>query len=362
MHRADGQDWSGVGVPGAARAWPWIAEDWDGNPSRVPHWWLLAAGRGVRAHREIVTALAAAQAQIARSRVPRCESADAKAFTRACVRDALPAAPQPVTREWVAYSTSTVGHLVAACERSRVPLDRRRVFGPRQVDRLLHVDLASLSTGTKASYRSRLIVIADALLGDLQSVGPRPRLGRFDTQAPYTEREIARLSAWAAHLRPESRRRRLRAALALSLGGGLTRGDALAVTGDHVRRTRRGVQVIAGTGARLRTITILTTWESDVAEAAELAGPNLLLGPERPTLGDDALDQSLHRTNRTAPVPFVIGKARNTWLVHHLTAGTPLRVLMQAAGLATLEHLEDLLRFIPPPGGDEAARWLRGSA
>ena len=48
-------------------------------------------------------------------------------------------------------------------------------------------------------------------------------------------------------------------------------------------------------------------------------------------------------------------------LVRHLTAGTPLHVLMPQAGLTTTAHLQDLLPFLPTvdPAGEAAASRMR---
>lgn len=79
------------------------------------------------------------------------------------------------------------------------------------------------------------------------------------------------------------------------------------------------------------------------------------------SLDVDTLTGTIDTANGTAPAgdEFVIDRARNTWLVRHLTAGTPLHVLMTQAGLSTTAHLQDLLRFLPQAGGDPAAATRR---
>lgn len=90
--------------------------------------------------------------------------------------------------------------------------------------------------------------------------------------------------------------------------------------------------------------------------AAQRAGNNLVVAPDKPTLAELSLTQSIIKTNeQRPPVPIMVRRLRNTWLAHHLVAGTPLQALLPAAGLSGLAHLQDLLPYLPEPGAPAAA-------
>ncbi len=159
-------------------------------------------------------------------------------FTREAVRDALHVAPQPVTRSWISYSTSCVGTIAARCEEQGLPLDRSVVLDRARIDRFLAHECRHMTKQGRSSYRSRLDVVAGALLhGQNESAWPRATLSAYDTVSPWSDEQAARVALWTTGLRPASRRNRMRAALALALGSGLRRRDLVLVTAAHVART-----------------------------------------------------------------------------------------------------------------------------
>ena len=288
------------------------------------------------------------------------------AFTRAAVRDALPAAPQPVTRAWISYATSCLGTLAARCEAQGLPLEREVVLDRARIDRFLSHDCAHLSLQSQAGYRSRLDVIGKALLpGQNDAPWPRAKLSKIDRVAPWDGAQAARVGLWMTGARPESRRYRLRTSLAGSLGAGLGRRDLTLVTGDHVTQDSRGVHVVIPEcdTKPSRTVTVTAAWEREVLAAAERAGSRLLVAPDRTELDVNALTRSFDTANRFATPgdEFTTTRARNTWLVRQMAAGTPVTVLLAASGLTTVAVLGDLLRFVPAAAADDAAAWLRGT-
>lgn len=288
-------------------------------------------------------------------------------FTREAVRDALPAAPQPVTRSWISYATSCVGTVAARCEEQGLPLDRTVVLDRATIDRFLAHECKHMTKQGRSSYRSRLDVVAGALLhGQNESAWPRATLSAYDTVSPWDDAQAARVALWTSGLRPASRRNRLRAALALALGAGLRRRDLVLVTAAHVARTAHGVQVTvpAKDNDPGRTVTVTAAWEQAVLDAAGRAGDGLLVAPDRTDLTVQALTGTVDNANKFAPAgdEFSPGKARNTWLVRHMAAGVPVPLLMAQAGLTTTAVLSDLLRFVPVLDDDAAAAaWMRGT-
>ena len=290
-------------------------------------------------------------------------------FVREAVRDALCAAPQPVTTAWISYSTSAVGLLVRASEKQGLPLDRGVVFDRARIDRFLSHECKHLVKQARSGYRSRLDVIAGTLLfGQNESAWPRATMSADDTVAPWDETRSARIALWTSGLRPATRRVRLRISLALAEGAGLRRMDIVLITGKHVTRDDHGVHLVVPGDPddpedNGRTVTVTARWEQTVWDAAVLAGPHLLIAPDRTSLTVDAFSGTVDTANRMAPPgdEFTVRRARNTWLARHLLAGTPLPVLMAQAGLTTTAHIQDLLPHLPALDDDASARWMRSA-
>ena len=341
---------------------PWVPDPWDGNPDALPDWWLrAAAGDEVNVSAEQMTAFAAAHAKITRYRGDGL-SPLATVFVRAVVRDVLYAAPQPVTRYWVAYALTVVGGLVRMCEDAGIALTRERVFAERTRQRYLHVTCAGHVNMAQAGYRSRLDVVSGALSRSAQVAAlTRPGISAEDVLRPYTDENIVDLVTWLDGLRPETRRSRATCTLTLGLGIGSRRRDVAVIRGIDVTRDADGVHVSIG-GTSPRTVTCLARFENSLWEAAQYAGANLIVAPTQPTLSENRYQESLNQINGLRPpVPFMLRRFRNTWLINHLAAGTPLPVLMPAAGLLTAQHLQDLLPHVPAPDPTLAVQALRRS-
>lgn len=340
----------------------WVPEEWSGDPSLLPPWWLLAAGDGLMPSQEQISALATAHARVTRYRGRGLSSAGA-VFVRAAVRDALYTAPQPVTRPWVDYSLTVVGGLVGMCETAGTPLTRQRVFSERSRNRYLHVTCAGFAPMAQSGYRSRLTVISSALTRSAQVAAlTRVSISAQDVLSPYTATQIVDLLTWVSGMRPLTRRRRASTALTLGLGIGARRRDVAIIRGHDVTRDHSGVHVdVAGTSPR--HVTCLARFEDDLWESAQHAGSNLIVAPDRTSLSEARFQQSLNQINDLRPpAPLMLRRLRNTWLIGHLTAGTPLTVLLPAAGLSTASHLEDLLPYVPDADPAVAVAALRRSA
>jgi hypothetical protein len=52
-------------------------------------------------------------------------------------------------------------------------------------------------------------------------------------------------------------------------------------------------------------------------------------------------------------------RLRSTWLVDQITANTPVRAVLSAAGIKTIDGLRDAMAYVPPPGPHEAVKALR---
>jgi len=147
--------------------------------------------------------------------------------------------------------------------------------------------------------------------------------------------------------------------LALGLGCGLDRTDLAWVRGVDVEVGTSTVVKVVG-GYRPRSVVALDDYAHHIAEHARRSGDHLLIGGT--TLGRrNVTTPILDRLIADAALPRLApARLRSTWLVTHLNLGTPLSVLLPAAGLQSSRTLDDLLEFTDPISSDVHASWLRG--
>lgn len=337
-------------------------------PSQLPADWLLVSGKGQRPDAECMAALKDAHQTITRFRGYADLSDNGAAFVRAIARDALVVAPQPVRKTWVRYTLSTVSGLVGWCEESGQPLDRQHVLSSQVRHRYLTVVRADMATAARGSYRARLDLIANAVLnaGEVVYVD-RPSLIANDVVTPYTVDEEAALWSFGQVMRPVTRQHRYRALLALTFGLGAPRRDVTGVRPEHVRVDADGVHVLLGNtdADSLREVTCLAAWEPDLLGVVDLTPHGRpIVAPDRV----DAhikfqIDAAVQKVNAMRPpVPFMMTRARNTWIARHLALGTPLRLLMQAANVKHVGHMADLLAWVPDVDPQTSRRYLRGAS
>lgn len=63
----------------------------------------------------------------------------------------------------------------------------------------------------------------------------------------------------------------------------------------------------------------------------------------------------------TATTPaFDVDRLRATWLLHHLAVGTPMRVLVEAAGTTTAATLMALVPYLPETDATTPTACWRG--
>jgi integrase len=304
-------------------------------------------------------ALVAGFRRIDRYRGDRVSEAGAD-FVRAVVRDAMHAAPVTVNESWVNSTLHAVNRLVVMSETAGVALTREAVFSERNRNRLIFVECARLATMSRANYRSRLNVVAAAISGGPQAARlASPPISAHDVLRPYETNEITDLRTWALGLRPASRRARLNAFLDLGLGIGVRRREITGVHGTDVTKDDNGVHVRVG-GTFARRVTCSAAHEANLWASAQAAGENLLLSPTRTTLHEGTVQHGLNQLNGLRPpAPIMLRRLRNTWLIQHMLSGTNLAVLLPAAGLIGMQHLNDLIPFLPVVDGATASLALR---
>jgi len=330
-----------------------------------PDWWLLMAGQGQPLTLEQRAALQAAHRTIT-GYTGVALRREVILFTRAVVRDALHAAPQPVTRIWVRGALSMVSRLADWCAETGQPLTREHVFHPETQHRWLHAGPgAKLADGTITSYRSRLSVIGAALTTPTEHLVPRVAGLSSPAVSPHSTDEETALWAWSRGVRPLTRRQRVQGTLALCLGTGARRIDLAETRGHDIVRNDAGVHVTfhpnTRSGVQQRTVTCTQAWEDRLWHIAQTTQPDhLIIAPWRTKMTNlGAYDKSLHDAALQAPFALNPHRLRHTWLIRHLFAGTPLPILMPAAAISSLKHLAEILKTSPEPTADEFRAALR---
>lgn len=253
-------------------------------------------------------------------------------------------------RQYLTWMT----RLTVWCDREGLDLTVEVVLHPATVERFV----AMLPAGTATStVRSKLRRLTDVCLAGAPEVAAVP-IGRRDPRPPYTPAEVGLLFADARARKPYQRDCLL-AGLCLGLGAGTGRGEMSAVTGTHVTR-RNGLLVVAVPGDRARTVAVRYEFAVELEQLAAAVGERLLVSPQN--RGGKNVAKSLSswmRGTDTTPA-FDVDRLRATWLLHHLAAGTPMRVLADAAGTTTAVTLMALVAYLPAPDAAAADRMLAG--
>ena len=118
--------------------------------------------------------------------------------------------------------------------------------------------------------------------------------------------------------------------------------------------------VIQLRGVRPRRVLMLRTWEKLLTASVEGLGPDsLVFGVRRTARNINSVNGFIAGTRGNRP-QITMQRLRATWMIHHLTVGTPFKVLMQAAGINSLEPFARFLPFVPEADPAHAAIWLRG--
>lgn len=243
------------------------------------------------------------------------------------------------------------------------PLDDGHALDWRVIDQWAASLAGTRTRDTIRNYRTLLRAVAKATPA-APVIPPAMKGVHRDRTGPYTPYETADLLGWADAVPCESGRR-VRAIAVLAFGAGLDTPDLRTTLGTDVRRLPDGTVAIDVRGTRGRTTVALAEHAAEILALAEEAAGSWLYRPDYPSrtvhnLTNQSVDYA--RKKYPADVPFVVKRCRTTWIVRHLSAGTPIPVLAAAAGLAP-RSLSDYIKHVQPPAltDDEAAALLRNA-
>lgn len=315
-------------------------------------------------------ALVGARRRIAQFRGRPPLRSEPLAVVQSIVVSALFAAPQPVTPRWTAYSLAVLGELVRWADRTGQPLEVEHLLSVSTRIRFLAVEKAGLTQRSRASYQSRLKLIAHAHQVVVETGGNAMPFPKLSSSAPLSPQDEADLWGWASSLRPWTRQASMQGIVALGLGVGLAQTEASRVRGCHVRTTANGattVAVLERDGGLARTVVARRGWEVRLSGIAQAAQPDgWLVSPWRESQqSPQSLDQLRWNAQRPSgcPVAWSPMRLRTTWLARHLAAGTPLPVLLKAGGPDDSRGTHaSFAAFAGDVGGGRRSRAPRGRA
>ena len=215
------------------------------------------------------------------------------------------------------------------------------------------------SAATKGNQRSVIFRVAEAVLG-LDARTPRALpLASADPSRPYSNAEIVALRSWARSQGTVLQRQNSSVLLAFCAGAGLAAEDIACVRVRDVTVRDDGSVTVRVPGRRPRLVTVLAAWEGDAASCVAGRDPDeYVLVPGRT---DGAFKNVCTKfvSNTTGVIKPSSQRLRATWLVHHLAVGTPVKVLLEAAGIGSLNALTRYIQFVPDVDPSVARRRLR---
>ena len=268
-------------------------------------------------------------------------------FVRALMRDVQQVAARPVdamlsvVAQYVWWARQTAG----------LPLEREVLLQRELIEEFINHGCPGVRANSRATYRSRLLLMRKILL-EAEGIRVRPAATPFpsaDPARPYTVRDLAELRSWADGQHTVTRIRDAKVLLALGAGAGLRTEDLVRVTVNDVQVDDLGV-LINVHGRRPRSVPVLAEWEEPIKTAVNsIPMGKPLFGEGRTSYNNNAVSNFLSRTTGAGLKPS-LARLRITWIVHHLTLGTPIVLLMQAAGIATLDAFDRYLDFVPDAG------------
>jgi hypothetical protein len=237
-----------------------------------------------------------------------------------------------------------------------IDLDVEEVLDPDTCNRWIESPHPDWSPRTRAAYRCVLREMGPKLTRNAPWE-PRPETySRNPLSTPYDEFEIRTIRRDSRSQKTRFRTRAARALVAQGLGAGLDGRWNCKTRGVDIDKDRVGVYVCVPPPME-RVVYVRRAFADELLELANLAGDDLLVGS---CSTNKNLPNALARNTviDQGRIALNAARMRSTWIVAQLNAGTHLRVLMDAAGLETLDAIRDLIQYVHPIDADLEAELL----
>lgn len=276
--------------------------------------------------------------------------------------EAAVAYAEGVVAEAAAHLTYPRSELLLAATRlaqwshgRQIQLSHDHVFTEATINAFVQDGLTAQTDASRGNVRAQLRRIREVLHGEATQ---RVRLAGAQPLAPYSAEEESGFLEWAKRQKTADFKRDARTILALGFGTGLSAGEIGEVRGGDVLEDEQGIQVRID-GERPRHVQALRAYEARLRTAAKTVKPDqFLIRPQRHSTPKNLISNIVDRGASSGLGPQT-QRMRATWLVHHLNAGTPVGVLMEAAGLESLKALTRYLEFAERPSAETGRRALR---
>lgn len=244
--------------------------------------------------------------------------------------------------------------LARYCRSTHQELNVKTALDPYTVNQFAAA-IATVEPASAATYQSHLRYIGERLCPTPLWERPTP-VGRRAVPVPYTSAELRTLEKQIAR-NTDERRRGGEGLMTLGLGAGLDGRWAAKVRKPDVFRDGDGLN-IAVDG---RVVPVLRAYETPLEKLlVETPRGGLIVGGS--ATHKNAANEIANRLKLAPGCPKLnAGRLRSTWIVTHLTLGTRLPELAEAAGTVGITTFSDLLEFVPalndsPADSQRAAR------
>lgn len=255
---------------------------------------------------------------------------------------------------------SVISQHVAWCDVIAYELTPKVILNRDVIEQFIAEGCVGLGDGTRSNYRSILFAVAEAVLPPTEVLRRGTPIKASAPSAPYTQTEITALLHSAQSQRTPRQRHGALTLLAAGLGAGLGAEDLLVVRGSDVVTTERTTRVRVQ-GRRPRKVIVLTHWADRLQVLADTVEGGWLFLPNRQSTRYKATANFIKSLSTGGDTPsFSTQRLRATWICHHLSAGTPLPNLVEAAGVTTLHPFARYLQFLPLIDTAESEPWFRG--
>jgi integrase len=310
----------------------------------------MAGARSLRASHGDTASQAAASA-IARY-APCSLSEHSARLARDLVAKASPATPERAKALLFA-----AGRLAVFAEGVGLELCGEVLLQEAVIERFIARETQDFSPATRRTLRTNLRALSRALEHHPE---PRPvALPRERAKAPYTPAEIEGYLRLAGAQSTRARRMRASALICLGAGAGIVAGELRGVRGTDVVRRSGGV-VVEVSGARARSVAVISRFHEPLLAAACFAGERLICGGRDP--GRRNVSDALCRALSADPgLPRLqAGRLRSSWLERAAQA-IGLGAFMAAAGVHCSQRLGDIASRLPTLPETEMVTLLGGS-
>jgi hypothetical protein len=238
-----------------------------------------------------------------------------------------------------------------------VPMDAGAVFARHVIE--IYCSTLDLSDGTVATYRSLLIAVADVVAPEENPERFTP-LARRKIKPPYSDLEMRKFRSWATGQKTETGIHKAKVMLSLSAGAGLWPAEIKLVQPEDIVADDLGVTVQVR-GDVPRTVPVLHTWEQwALSGAAARPAGTPLWG----AIGKVAQNKNLltEFTSKSIGISPTNARLRATWIVTHLSLGTPMKALVRAGGMTQFGNLHHYLEYVEDVTETTYRATLRGES